>query len=229
MDGVQFGSINGEIIMKFVIATVLGTVLWLGGYQSVMAQSNSLNNGKAPPLDVNVVNNETSPVPVTIQNGGATIVEYRYIGSTAATTDGKAIATTPSGSSLEGVAALNRMCAIEYGEGHPGVRAATQYEARMATDHLPPTYAWVVATPLVPTQGIAGQWVAVDSTTGGDASHYYDSPDDAFYQANCRQYTRDSALIWGPTLRADGRTRVLQCDNENAVACVAPVVILVGQ
>ena len=182
--------------------------------------------------NVTVVNDETSPVPVTIENGGATIVEYRYIGATAATTDGSAKATTPSGGDLVGVAALHRMCAIEYGEGHPGVRAATQLEASLATAQLPEAAAWVVATDLSAIYSeIFDNFVAVDLSTGRRAGDDTGKGDAwlAVEKANCAGYTEGLTQNAGPALHDDGFLYPSACSFEHGVACAAPVVFSVGQ
>ena len=75
----------------------------------------------APPTrDVNVTNDETSPVPVNPQ----TIVEWRYVGLTTAEDDGRFEFAT-----LLGIAAMNKACAADFG---PGARAAMSALPRKA-------------------------------------------------------------------------------------------------
>lgn len=178
--------------------------------------------------NVTVVNDETSPIPVTIQNGGATIVEYRYIGTTTATTDGSAVSTTPSGANLSGVAALHRMCAIEYGEEHPGVRAASVSEATYATDPLPPVPAWVVATDLSAVTA-GSTWIAIDGFTGRAASSNRASERSAVLSSNCGNYSTTQFDLGGPVMLVDAQDGTRGCSETLPVACAAPRVISVGQ
>jgi hypothetical protein len=191
--------------------------------------------------NVTVVNDEASPVPVTIQdgpvavtieNGGATIVEWRYVGSTTATTKGGVGAATPSGATIKGFAALHRMCAIEYGEVHPGARAAIGMEALTAPEVDVPGNSWIVASHLFASAdtGSGGTWTPFDTETGRGAGLDQSTPSRALARAQCSGYTNQiGASRSAPYLTIDRQLGVDSCNQRYRVACAAPVVIPVGQ
>ena len=182
-----------------------------------------------PTVDVNVTNDETSPVPVTIQNGGATIVEYRYIGVTTATTDGSAEATTPQSATLRGVAALHRMCAIEYGGQHPGARAATLSESRFATDPLPHEAAWVVASGVDVAENVALGARAYDIATGKGVGSTEAAASTAAGVSQCFGFVNALSQFSGPVVDTNGTYQLRTCDVARPVACAAPIAFTVAQ
>ena len=101
----------------FALATVLLALL-------VVVQGMSI--GDQPPLPVDVIIDEMSPVPVSIVddggNGAQSMIEYRVVGFTAAT-NGDIRTTDAKGAELRGYKAMHRLCEVEV--AHAGIEPAT--------------------------------------------------------------------------------------------------------
>jgi hypothetical protein len=65
-------AVKGGLEMKQGIARVLICAGFLGASLGITAEAQG-----RPAFDVNIVN---TPVPVTIENGARTIVDFRYVG-----------------------------------------------------------------------------------------------------------------------------------------------------
>jgi len=163
---------------------------------------------------------------VTVQGGTQTIVEYRYVGlASADPTDGR-IEVAGSNTSLIGFAAMNKLCADDYG---PAARVATINEA-FFRDDSDQRDAWVVADGVDVyvsefTSGNPSKWAPVASSTGIRIGPIGAIPFGLIQASQCFQYTQDSASFEGPVTRASGEIFIVGCDTIHPVACSAPTVI----
>jgi hypothetical protein len=147
--------------MKFVIAIILlGTIVWLGAYQSVFAERKNAN-----------------PVVIT---------EYRIVGFTTAVTDGSVETTDASSLVVRGIVALNQMCKADFGRG---ARASFSNE-QLAPNLIPseaPDPAWIRPTSIRFTtetlnSGTPGEtgYVAYDTASGRSSSGIFPLPTSPF-------------------------------------------------
>ena len=198
----------------FVLAT-------LSFGQSVIAQGGM---GRLPPGDVNVTNDETSPVPVTIQNGGQSIVEYRYVGLTPDATTGR-ISALFDGITLTGYAAMNKFCEAEFGVG---ARAATAGEALFRHD-ADSRAGWVVPDGGIVVLDQSPTFIAVSRHSHARFGGSNVGPEDAYERAACKSYSLDLFFVNSATVTPsgfiDGRS---QCADAFPIACSAPVLIPVS-
>jgi hypothetical protein len=187
-------------------------------------QSGNNNN-----VDANITNDSSNPVPVTVQGGTQTIVEYRYVGLTSADpTSGRVTALGNSNTSLIGFAAMNKLCAEDYG---PAARAATINEAFFRND-LDISDAWVVADGVdvyaieFTVEGVPKKWAAVASSNGVSLGLPVGNPYSAIRFSQCGQYTTDGLSMQGSITRQHGQIGVATCDTILPVACSAPTVFM---
>ena len=178
-------------------------------------------------IDVNVANvpevlvvNE-APIPVVIQNGAQTIVEWRYVGRTHAL-DAISVGSFRYGG-FSGIAAMNKACADEY----PGARAATISEGlKMDSPEAINTRMWLVPGGLVTTVvSTASGYDVVDAATGAGVGVNGASEAQARGKAYCIRYTRGSDSLAAPILLWHGAIDLSLCSNTLPVACSAPVAI----
>ena len=216
---------------------IIGTLVAVLLSQSVMAQG----QGKGPPPppgdvnvintpdvnvanvpDVFVVNDKDSPLPVTIQNGVQTIVEWRYVGLTTDEDDGRF-----EFEGLVGVAAMNKMCAVEYGAG---ARAASIAEAYFRDDGLlDDRLGWLApAQPMMILKSQSQILVAVDAPSGQHVGVSTESTREAARTAYCTRYQSESDVTLGPVIFPEGITGASNCISKRPAACSAPVAIPVA-
>ena len=179
-----------------------------------------------PPTPSVIVANPTSdPVPVIVQGAAPsaqTLVEYRYVGNTDATTNGAVGESLPG---LKGLARLNEMCVAEFGLS---ARVSTPLEASappFLTTPVPVTTAWVHSRSLVVESQDDGLIQARDSETGVELLRFPGSSRDGARRVpNCRAWTdRLSNNIHGSVRLEDGTVTTGGCDSVIHVACSAQV------
>lgn len=182
----------------------------------------------APPtVDVNVTNDETSPVPVTVQNGARTIAEYRVVGFTTTKTTGDIETTDASGANVLGYSAMHRLCQVEVAANS---RAATTSEY-LLTPQEPgdAPSAWLIPTeavPLfVPDSSLENEdWVAYDPATQSNVTTRGGNPGAALARLDCGGYTRgDNPNTGSVGSQIFGRVFHSPCSDPRPVACAAPV------
>ena len=177
-----------------------------------------------PPTPSVIVANPTSdPVPVIVQNttlqAQRTLIEYRYVGNTVATTNGD-VGPTPAG--LEGLAGLNDMCVAEFGRS---ARVSTPLEASappFLSSSVPDALAWVHSRSLV-IGSVDNQYEARDSETGIRAGVFVSSHGSAYGVANCSMWAISGAHRQGIVRGTIGRIGPATCDALARVACSAQV------
>ena len=175
--------------------------------------------------DVIVTNDETSPVPVTIQNGVQTIVVWRYVGLTTFENDAAFLFV-----GLSGIAAMNAVCAAEFG---PSARAATIAEAQFRTASTAGSaearLGWLVpGGPMIPARTTTDLYRPLDAATGGGVGFTQVSPHVALSLAHCSRYTLNATSVGGSSVNRFGNQVVSSCNLILPVACSAPVAIPVA-
>ena len=177
--------------------------------------------------NVNVTNDETSPVPVTIKGGAQSLTEYRVVGFTAPT-DGF-IETVDQ--SLSGIGAMHSLCA----EVASNARAAFSDEAMRSPPIVGgPFVAWVIPSQpqLVFRPDAASapfDWIAVDQASGagaenGDAGLQV-NPESAIAVFACSWYQNNSTSEIGFVWNGQGRITGSLCSIAKPIACSAPVAV----
>lgn len=152
-------------------------------------------------------------------------MEYRYVGLTTAVTDGTVNTTGDGGFELFGYAAMNKLCADEFGDS---ARVATVEEALFRDDSdsregwVAPGHTTVLVTienRYVPVHtGVLHNGVAVGKTTT--------TPEFAQLEAACSGYrTIEQASQTGPISMPFGGINLAVCNTDHRVACAAPVSI----
>ena len=189
-----------------------------------VANTPDVNVANVP--EVLVTNDENSPIPVTIQNGGQngaqTTVAWRYVGLTTIEDDGQF-----GYSDLFGIAAMHAECASEFG---PGARAATIKEAlfrtRFGNDNR---QGWLVPgdTPIAIIPRTTG-FIARDAATGIPVGDVEISIDNAITLAYCRRYSESRTTRLGPVSDVSGMVLGKNCNVVLPAACSAPVAIPVS-
>lgn len=187
-----------------------------------MGQQESLDvdvkNDESSPVPVNVINDESSPVPVNAQ----TIVEWRYVGLTAFEDDGRF-----EFGGLIGIAAMNKACADEtYGFG-PGARAASIAEALQRDDLSSEIrVGWVAPAGPMVTEPFGADFYPVDASTGRHTGRAAATPFFAISGAYCARYQLSDTSFRGvATSGVDAHILVASCATTRPVACSAPVAI----
>ena len=153
--------------------------------------------------DVNVTNDENSPVPVTIQNDAESLTEFRWVGFTTTVTDGDIDTVSPEGP-LSGHSAMNRLCAVEVASN---ARACTSAETAHSVMHAPS---------VLPNQ-ISGGWlIPVGITLIYDPVGLpTDSPPIPGWLAY-ENFSGQGPIIANPQMQH--ARREIGCDGFNAVA-----------
>jgi len=201
---------------KVMIAIIFSTMLLSGNATA--------KNPKEPKIGlVEVVNDSTTPIPVTVQNGAQTIVEWRYIGLTTFEDDGQFLF-----GGLFGVAAMNKVCAAEFG---PGARAASLSEAYFRDDAAVETRSgWVApgGPMLLAPNPPATLIFPVDAATGARVGAGNASADFAIVLAYCARYSTGVPARRGPAINRLGLNESTECSVTRPVSCSAPVAIPVA-
>ena len=186
-----------------------------------VANTPDVNVANVP--DVVVVNDGNSPIPVTVQNGVQTIVEWRYIGLTTFEDDGLFLF-----GGLFGVAAMNKVCAAEFG---PGARAASLSEAYFRDDAAVETRSgWVApgGPMLLATDQSLAVFFPIDAAAGAQVGESFLSPGFAISQAYCARYRTGFGTVQGSRILANGAQVLGACNVTLPVSCSAPVAIPVA-
>jgi hypothetical protein len=158
-----------------------------------------------------------APPKPSVETNPATIVEYRAVGVTVATTVGRASATDVGGERIFGYSAMDKMCADEFG---PGARAATSAEAGRRSFAVSGSSPWVVPTGTVRAIASGSEWSAID-----EANHSVGfsslGAGGAITSAACFKFQSVSPQQGGPTI--DGA--VSNCETSLPILCSAPVAV----
>ncbi len=186
---------------------------------TALAQSNHAVGPQAK--NVNVTNDEASPIPVTIHNTVPTIVEYRYIGLTTHVDDGDF-----EFGNLKGLAAMNKACSSEFGFT---ARVATITEALFRDDAITDTRDGWLAPSGPMTFGVepfdfrrAGQF-PIDQATGFRLGATVLGTTLAAQYAFCGRYTAPEVFFIAPVIESTGLVATGSCSIAKPVACSAPV------
>ena len=180
----------------------------------------------APPSKKVIVDNTTSdPVPVIVQNTAPeaqqTLVEYRYVGITAAETSGS-VSLGPGG--LVGLSGLNQMCAEEFGRP---ARVASPLEASSTTYELSanPRDGWVYSR-MPRIDPVGDSWQARDSETLARLDFERGGPNEALEVAQCGGFQTDSSTSGAAALNGiAGNILLRSCADIVPVACSLPVAL----
>ena len=176
----------------------------------------------AAPKDVVVKNDESSPVPVTVQNDGEVIIRWQLVGVSEHVDDGSF-----EYNGRGGIPAMNKACADTFGAA---AHAADLSEA-MAGGAFPPAAgdpAWLVprSTPAVTFARGTQFFVAKDAVYGVDVGDIREFEDTARSIAYCGAYGLGLNSFKGPTVNDSTRPFLLaNCNRVLPVACAAPVAI----
>ena len=197
-----------SISMKLIIGVVFITAIFV---------SSPLQAGDK---DVVVTNDATSPIPVEIQNGAQTIVEWRYVGHTR-DPDAKKTGDFEYGG-LRGIAAMNKACADEY----PGARAATISEGlQMDSPAEFEAFSWLVPGGSMTAVLAPNDYEAHDAATGPQVGIAKLTAAEALVVAYCHRYTNGQSDKVAPILASVGEILLGACSLDLPVACSAPVAI----
>ena len=197
--------------------------------QTVVAQGpppRNVNVVNTP--DVNVINDETSPVPVNAQ----TITEYRVVGFTTTATNGLVATVDGNGDTVGGFRALHQLCKNEVAHN---ARAASVSEYLRSTD-APPTpvaKAWVIPSGFqlifVPDFPDNNDWRAIELGSHGERSSGGSEPGDVVRNLTCMGFQSSGSGEAGLVALGDARLGFESCTNSHVVACAAPVAVAVTQ
>lgn len=196
--------------MKQGIARVLICAGFLGASLGITAEAQG-----RPAFDVNIVN---TPVPVTIENGARTIVDFRYVGVSSTVDDGRF-----EFEGLVGVAAMHRACQADYGSG---ARAASIRESLFRAAGEP--VAWIGPGPIALFEDNVGAILPRDMESGFPVGLARTNSSAAVSSAYCSSYRSADEARSGPTIEMNGNVDAAACDDLLPVACSAPVVIPVA-
>lgn len=198
------------------IFIALGVVFFA---HSVLAQSNAAFGPFI--ADVNVTNDDASPIPVTIQNTVPTIVEYRYLGLTNHADDGDF-----EFGNLKGLAAMNKACSSEFGFT---ARVATIAEALFRDDAATDARDGWLAPSGPMTFGNArfdslsfGKF-AMDPETALRLGATVRFTGLALQSAFCVRYSAPDDFFLAPVIESTGLVSTASCSTVKPVACSAPV------
>ena len=167
-----------------------------------------------PTQTVEVNNSTNNPVLVSDR----TITEWRYIGLTQFEDTGQF-----EFGGLNGVAAMNKVCAAEFG---PGARAANIREAHFRDDEAQDARSgWLApGEPMI----VAGEglFYTMDAATGAYINAYgLPVEETAVERAYCDRYQAANPASTGPLVDSNGVVGWTLCGQTLPVACSAPVSI----
>jgi hypothetical protein len=170
----------------------------------------------APPAgiqgNVTVQNDETNPVPVTIQ----TTTEWRVVGVTTTEVDGLV-----NHDGLIGNAAMHRLCQQEVG---PTTRACFAAEAIRPTP-FGGGLGWVIRSQNVTVILSGTDFIAIDGGTG-EASPSSPTPRAAVQSLDCAGHGFNTIGVRGQVADLNFNiTPTSSCGSVHPIACCAPVVI----
>ena len=180
-------------------------------------------------LTVGATDNKEKPKSDIAQS----VIVYRVVGLTSATTTGYAEVRRASGAVLTGLAALTAMCQ----EVAPNARPATDKEWAFTSHTLrttPATQAWVThEDPMVLHRPDVNDdnrdWVYLSRYAVAAGPVGATAPELAIWKATCTQFlvadNNGTTIVGDP----DGFVRYASCDTELPVACSAAVSIPVTQ
>ena len=214
--------------MKILLSIIISALLFLGSsaYAAKEPKVDDVNVINTPDVyivgGVEIINDDTNPIPVTIENGGTngqTAIEWRFVGVTSFETTGNI-----DFGAVSGYSAMNIACDFDFGGGQ-GARACTSEEIRHSIVPDTDGFAWINPT-------TTERLVKPDGSLGIYDPHVSRSIAFGSISLDCGGWGTSSAgnLHYGLVVVSSSGSMdmlPLNCSSTRSIACCAPIAVTV--